>query len=230
MKCACLTLTLCLAAQGQTPAQAPPKGSISGQIVNAKTGAPLKKAGVRLNTVMNANGRGPTAVNLPSPSDPTAQAQLQAALAALQNVQTSLGDNFRGPNVRTVETDDQGRFTFANLDSGKYRLSAERQGFLRQSYGERKYSGGGTPIVVGDGQNIKDLQLRMNPQAVIVGKVLDEDGEPLANVQVHAHRYVYQGGKHVWGQVRTATTSDIGEFRLPTFSPAATWSPRTRAI
>jgi uncharacterized surface anchored protein len=219
MKCACLTLTLCLAAYAQTPAQAPPKGSISGQIVNAKTGAPLKKAAVRLNAVMNANGRGPTAVNLPSPLDPAAQAQLQAAIAQLQNVQTSLGDNFRGPNVRAAETDDQGRFTFTGLDSGKYRLSAERQGFLRQSYGERKYSGAGTPIVVGDGQNVKDIQLRMNPQAVIVGKVLDEDGEPLANVQVHAHRYIYQGGKHVWGQVRSASTSDIGEFRLPDLQP-----------
>ena len=67
MKCACLTFTLCLLAYGQTPAQAPPKGSLSGQVVNAKTGAPLKKATVRLTMIMNRDGRGPTAVPLPAP-------------------------------------------------------------------------------------------------------------------------------------------------------------------
>ena len=60
---------------------------------------------------------------------------------------------------------------------GKYQLSAERQGFLRQNYGARKYSGGGTPVLVAEGQNVKAIVFQLNPQAVITGKVLDEDGE-----------------------------------------------------
>src|ERR1051326_3432749 len=188
MKCAWLILTLCATAYGQTPApnqaQAPPKGSLSGQGVNAKTGAPLKKANVRLNMIMGSQGRGPVAAPLPAPNAPGQQAAMDAVMAAQQNVQTSLGQNVRGPNAKVMETDEQGRFTFTGLESGKYRLAADRQGFLRTSFGERKYSGGGTSIVVGDGQNLKDIQIRMNPQGVITGKVLDEDGEPLANVQV----------------------------------------------
>jgi uncharacterized surface anchored protein len=219
MKCACLTLTLCAFAHGQTPAQAPPKSSLSGQIVNAKTGAPLKKATVRLTMLMNRDGRGPVAAPLPAPAAPGQQQMMDQIMAQLATVQTSLGQNYRGPTVKTADTDEQGRFTFANLDSGKYRLTAERQGFLRQNYGERKFSGTGTPIVVGDGQNVKDIQVRMNPQAVITGKVLDEDGEPLANVQVQAHRYMYQGGKHTWNQVMSGQTSDIGEYRLPDLQP-----------
>jgi uncharacterized surface anchored protein len=220
MKCVvCLILTLCAAGYGQTPAQVPPKGSISGQVVNAKTGAPLKKASIRLTMIMNSNGRGPAPAPLPAPGAPDQQAIMAEIMAQLATVQTGLAQQARGANIRSADTDEQGRFSFANLDGGKYRLTAERQGFLHQNYGERKYSGGGTPIMVGDGQNIKDLQFRLNPQAVITGKVLDEDGEPLANVQVRAHRYIYQGGKHVWGQVASASSSDIGEFRLPDLQP-----------
>jgi hypothetical protein len=219
MKCACLFLTVCAAAYAQAPAQAPPKGSLSGQVVNAKTGAPLKKANLRLTMITTSDGRGPTAAPLPTPDAPNQQQLMNEIMGQLGTVQMGLASQVRGPNIRTMETDEAGRFSFANLDGGKYRLVAERQGFLRQSYGERKYSGAGTPIVVGDGQNVKDIQLRMNPQAVITGKVLDEDGEPLANVQVRAHRYLYQGGKHVWSQVASATSSDIGEFRLADLQP-----------
>jgi hypothetical protein len=72
---------------------------------------------------------------------------------------------------------------------------------------------------VGDGQNVKGIVFSLNPQAVITGKVLDEDGEPVANVQVRAMRYLYRGGKRQWSQVENATTTDIGEFRLPGLEP-----------
>ena len=186
MKCVWLILTLCWAAFGQ--AQAPAKGSIEGQAVNAKTGAPLKKASVRL-TMIVPPSNGPAGVRI------------------------------QGPNMRTVDTDEAGRFSFTGLDSGKYRLSADRQGFLHQNYGERKYSGGGTPVLVAEGQNVKSLLFRMNPQGVITGKVLDEDGEPLANVQVRANRYMYMGGKRQWTQAATANSSDIGEYRLADLQP-----------
>jgi uncharacterized surface anchored protein len=166
-------------------AQAPPQGSIEGQVINLKTGAPLKKATIRL-SMMNsaASGRGMVI-----------------------------------SNARSVDTDDQGHFSFTGLDSGKYRLSAERQGFLRQSYGERRYSGGGTPVLVGDGQNVKGVNFKLSPQGVITGKVLDEDGEPMANVQVSVHRNLYSGGKRQWVMINTAMSSDIGEFRLPNLQP-----------
>ena len=96
---------------------------------------------------------------------------------------------------------------------------AERQGFLRQSYGERKYSGGGTPVVVADGQSVKGVNLKLNPQGVITGKVLDEDGEPMANVQVRVHRNMYSNGRRQWVMINAANTSDIGEFRLPDLQP-----------
>jgi len=219
MKCACLTLTLCAFAHGQTPAQAPPKSSLSGQIVNAKTGAPLKKATVRLTMLMNRDGRGPVAAPLPAPAAPGQQQMMDQIMAQLATVQTSLGQNYRGPTVKTADTDEQGRFTFANLDSGKYRLTAERQGFLRQNNGERKFSGTGTPIVVGDGQNVKDIQVRMNPQAVITGRVLDEDGEPVPWVSLQLFQYGYSRGKRQRQASDFADTNDLGEYRLFDLAP-----------
>ena len=120
---------------------------------------------------------------------------------------------------KAAETDEQGRFAFTGLDAGKYQLSAGRQGFLRQNYGARKYSGGGTPVLVAEGQNVKAIVFQLSPQAVITGKVLDEDGEGVADQPVRALRYVYRGGARQWNMVATAQTSDIGEFRLPNLEP-----------
>jgi hypothetical protein len=194
MKCVWLSLAVCGALYGQTQqvsVGSAPKGSLEGQVVNAKTGAPLKKTSIRLTMVMNGNAAGPAG---PATAPPR-------------------------PVVRTGDTDDQGRFSFAGLDGGKYRLAAERQGFLRQNYGERKYSGGGTPVLVGDGQNVKGILFRLNPQAVITGKVLDEDGDLLSNVQVRAMRYTYTNGQRQWVPVGFGNSSDIGEYRLPDLKP-----------
>src|SRR5256885_697888 len=91
-------------------------GSIEGQVLNLKTGTPLKKAAVRL----VGTGGGPE----------------------------SLRNRGVMPVMTIRETDDAGHFAFTALPAGKYQLSAERQGYLRQSYGARKYSGGGTPVLV----------------------------------------------------------------------------------
>jgi hypothetical protein len=146
---------------------------------------------------------------------------LKKASVQLVMMNPRVGGAGRGqaPVRKVAETDQQGRFAFTGLDAGKYQLSAERQGFLRQNYGARKYSGGGTPVLVADGQNVKAIVFQLTPQAVITGKVLDEDGEGVADQPVRALRYVYRGGRRQWSMVGTAQTSDIGEFRLPNLEP-----------
>ncbi|SPE30945.1 conserved exported hypothetical protein [Candidatus Sulfopaludibacter sp. SbA6] len=171
------------------PDAAPPKGSIEGQVFNLGTGAPLKKANVRL---------------------------------------TGLGVL----SMSSKETDEQGRFAFTGLEAGRYQLSAERQGFLRQSYGARKYATDGRPIGLAPDQHVEDIVFKLSPQSVIVGKVLDEDGDPVANVQVRALRLAYRGGKKQWSQVAIGQTSDIGEYRIPGLDPGSyqvATNPRNQA-
>src|SRR5262249_31003167 len=112
-----------------------------------------------------------------------------------------------------------GRFAFTGLGAGRYQITAERQGYLRQNYGARKYSNGGTPLVLAKDQNVRDILFKLSPQSVIAGKVLDEDGDPVANVQVRAWRYGYRNGKKQWTQAGNGQTSDIGEFRVPNLDP-----------
>src|SRR3954453_19384867 len=167
------------AAQAPQAAQAAPAtGSIEGQVFNLATGAPLKRASVRLSAIGRGGRGGPG------------------------------GGPFAGPQQQSRETDDQGRFVFSNLDAGRYYLSAERQGFLRQNYGGRRYNTSGTPIVVAADQRIGSLVLKMNPPSVIAGKALDEDGEPVANLQVRAYKQAYRSGKKQWVQAGNGTTSD----------------------
>jgi len=187
----CLRIAVCLLAAssafGQAapaPPAAPAKGIIEGQVFNVATGAPLKKATVRL---------------------------------------VGLGARPSGgmPSTASRETDEQGRFAFTRLEAGRYDLSAERQGFLRQSYGGRKYNTSGTPIGLAQDQHVKDILIKLSPQSVITGKVLDEDGDPVANVQVRALKFVYRGGKKQWSQVANGQTSDIGEYRIPNLDPGS---------
>jgi Carboxypeptidase regulatory-like domain len=198
----------------QAPPQASAKGSIEGQIVNAKTGAPLKRAMVRL-VGMNPN---------PAPANPPAAPA--AAAAATVKAPAPGGVSLPAPAIKSnmpvmmnKETDEQGHFVFTGLDPGRYRITAERQGFLRQSYGARKFSGGSTPITVGDGQSVKSIDVKLTPQSVISGKVLDEDGEPVSNVQIRAQKSVSRNGRKQWSVVANANTSDIGEYRLPELQP-----------
>src|SRR5438105_917423 len=79
------------------------------------------------------------------------------------------------------ETDETGHFSFTALPAGRYTLSVTRLGFLRQGYGARKFSGGGTPFSLAADQHMKDVVFKLSPQSVIAGKVLDEDGDPVAN-------------------------------------------------
>jgi len=129
------------------------------------------------------------------------------------------GQQGRMPTMLAKETDDQGNFSFTGLDPGRYNLSAQRTGFLHQSYGARHYNTNGTPLVLAQDQHLKNIVFKLSPQSVITGKVLDEDGEPISNVQVRAMRYVYRNGKKQWSPVGNAQSSDIGEYRIANLEP-----------
>ena len=65
---------------------------------------------------------------------------------------------------------------------GKYSLTAQRRGYIEQSYEEHdQYS---TAIAVGPGLNSEDLIFKLNAEGVISGTVTDEAGEPVRGAQV----------------------------------------------
>ncbi len=117
------------------------------------------------------------------------------------------------------QTDGEGRFAFPNLEAGAYRLSGERPGFQKQVYGARLNPNTGSLLVVAAGQALRDITFKLAPDAVIAGRVLDQDGEPMPNLLVTVRRSSYSGSKRQWTQGGAMQTNDRGEFRIAGLRP-----------
>jgi len=113
------------------------------------------------------------------------------------------------------ESGEDGRFAFQGLAPGRYRLVAQRTGYLVQGYGARSGSTiGSTTLDLAAGQQVKDVLLKLVPEAVISGRVLDEDGEAAQNMEVAAFQSRYQRGARQWVRAGATTTNSLGEFRI----------------
>jgi len=88
----------------------------------------------------------------------------------------------------TVSTDDQGAFTIKNLDPGTYGLEASRSGYVSQQYGARSPSAQGTPLQLTPAQAPPRLTMKLMPEAMIFGRVIDEDNEPIRGLTVFVSR------------------------------------------
>jgi hypothetical protein len=133
-------------------------------------------------------------------------------------------------NPYTAQTDDGGRYVFAAVDPGVYVISAERMGFNRQDRGIRGVGGSGPPMLLNAGLHLRDINFKLKPHNVILGRVLDEQGDPVPYVNVDAMQVVYSRGSKRVSMLHSAQTNDLGQYRLFGVSPgryivSATHSP-----
>jgi len=141
---------------------------------------------------------------------------LGKAALTLRRVDSQPGPPGAGGPARSYSatSDSSGKFSIVNIDPGKYRLSATRTGFVAADYGARDSMQPGTTFALDPKQRMRDVLLRMTPNGVITGRVVDEDREPIAFLQVQAMRYRYSQGKKQLVSYGSATTNDIGEYRI----------------
>jgi uncharacterized GH25 family protein len=118
-----------------------------------------------------------------------------------------------GTSIRLVaDTDAEGRFKFLGLPAGTFKLAVSRAGFLDRS--ARR------PIVLSAGAQITDTVIRISPQSVIAGHVLDEEGDPVSNAQVSIFQQLYRDGRKRWERLNTGNlTNDAGEYRFASLTP-----------
>lgn len=123
-----------------------------------------------------------------------------------------IAENQKEGGDYTATTTADGAFQIQNILPGRYRLFAERTGFLDidKHHGRSE----GRVLTLSAGQEVKDLQIRLQAAAVLRGRVTDEDGDPMAGAEVAALRQTFVSGHPHWEQVGSERTNDLGEYRI----------------
>ncbi len=113
-----------------------------------------------------------------------------------------------------VTTDQSGRFTADDLEPGRYRLAAQRDGYVSQEYGERARNRQGILLALARGQTLTGIDFRLLSTGVITGHVFGEGNEPRIGTTVAALslHYVHDRQQLVIGDI--TLTNDHGEYRL----------------
>jgi hypothetical protein len=114
---------------------------------------------------------------------------------------------------RATITNSDGTYALTDLPAGAYKVSATHTGFATRVYGQGRAIDG-SPVAVGPGQHVGNIDLALGTGAVIAGRILDEDGAPFAGALVEALLTHVESGTTSLYSVATSQTDDRGEFRL----------------
>ena len=204
-----------------TAPRAEPTGTavIRGRVVAADTGLPIRQANVNLTwmpaVTIGANVSGGVV------SGTLVSADVMIGVVTRTLAQQGRDRGSAAPitiRPRSTRTDDQGNFEFKALPAGNYRIYASTGQYSAQylalSYGARRTNADpGLPIQLSDGQTFDKATIALPRGAVIVGRVTDDGGEPMARVQVYGLWFPpgrTRGQRNSGG----AQTDDLGQFRL----------------
>ena len=116
---------------------------------------------------------------------------------------------------RVVTTDGDGRYELLNLPAGRYRLFVNRAGYVALEYGQARPFENGKPLDIAEGQAVEKVDFSLPRGSVITGRITDEFGDPMTDVQVQAMRYQFVNGeRQLVNAGRVAQTDDLGQFRV----------------
>ena len=107
----------------------------------------------------------------------------------------------------SARSDASGRFQFEALVPGQYAIMAMRTGYIRQDSLDQNL------VTIRDG-HVEGVVIQIRRGAVIAGRVVDEGGEPVAQITVMATEARYTGGGPQRTSYRSAITNDLGRYRL----------------
>ena len=93
-----------------------------------------------------------------------------------------------------VVTDDLGQYEFQGVAAGAYQVAATRAGFITIQYGQRRPSDIGESIELRSGET-RNLDIALPRPGAIVGRVLDDGGEPVAGASVRVLHVRYAEGR-----------------------------------
>jgi hypothetical protein len=122
-----------------------------------------------------------------------------------------------------VITDSRGRFVFANLPRGPYRLGVIKPGYRGGGMGQTTPRSVSQVLDLGDGERLLDVKLLAWKHASITGRVVDEAGEAVVGAEVRVWRSL-EGGRRLQPVLNGATTTDDrGIYRVGDLDPGASY-------
>lgn len=195
-------MALSLPAQAAAQDEKPSGVTVSGTVIQSLTREPVRRAEVTLTPMPDGPGQDQSR---------SGAATLVLAPAAAP----AAGASKSAP--RTVVTGPDGAFRFDGVAEGTYRVYVRREGMVAG-----RPAPGLSPqqIRVRAGAPVTGLRYALTPQAVISGRVLDDEGEPAQGVQVMALRRAPPEARMSYQPAGPGTqTDDRGEYRLRNLPP-----------
>lgn len=117
----------------------------------------------------------------------------------------------------SIITEDDGKFAFQSVPAGKYSLTGAKRGYITASFDQHDQFS--TAIVTSAGVETEGLVLKLAPNAVIWGRILDEAGEPVRQANVKLYYDDHQGGVDQIHMRSGTQSDDLGTYELPNLVP-----------
>ncbi len=204
----CCSLVLAVAAYAFQP-PSPPNGNLEGRVIDAASGAGV--AGVRI-----------TLTQIPIVMG------INPGVGMLGN---DFYDSTQMPATRTgqrppivLQSDAEGKFQTA-LGPGRYQIRADRAGYV-------VVPSGITVLSLIPGESLKGVDLKLNRQASVSGRVTDADGRPLTMVRLQALKWTMWGGtnRRMLTPQYSTMTNERGEYQMPGLGPGQYLLAATRTV
>jgi hypothetical protein len=122
-------------------------------------------------------------------------------------------DSFQ-PHTYSATTDTDGAFDISGMHPGMYAVLVERTGYILVNAKHHKQAA--SIISLAKNQAITGQTFHMLPCAVVMGRVFDEDGDPMPEAYVELQRWMSASKTTPIGSERT---NDLGEYRISGLAP-----------
>lgn len=107
---------------------------------------------------------------------------------------------------------EDGRYSLT-IPPGSYGIFARKDGYGRGLSIPPRH------VRLSPGQRLAGIDLKLDKEAVLAGRVLDSAKQPVSGVRITAWVRSYSNGRLMFGSAGSARTDDLGEFRLAGLSP-----------